>query len=920
MPSFVFLDNVERYIRRRTFPLSSSKSSKSVIRAASKHFVYKDGALFRSFRGRLLRVVRSDEEMREILTRYHDNNNHAGRVRAVKEIMLMYYWVGVTEVVKNWIRACTVCQTRSLDAPPDPPVRFCLVYGCDASSYVHPELSFHRFPKESERRSRWLTAAQRDEGSLRINSYVCSRHFEPSCFTLSEDGQRTLSPDAAPTIRPGLEGPVPPGEDVFRSDPAFDPSLAPVHLQEHQYCLPAPDPDHEEDQKTRSIIEPKFTTYNNIVRFLSRRMVPTQSKKSRCALKRMAKRFGLVDGALMYTRVSPPLRVPLSSNEVTFILKKFHDDQGHCGQGLCQRAISKQYYWASMTRDVSRWISTCNTCINRTKRKMLRCSIYNCTNCSGPVERGLGLTFHKFPFQYPSLLAQWLKAVGRSHYHPRLWSSVCSTHFTDDCFDRSGEKVVLRPDAVPTLMVHSDSAAFFAKYDAVELYLSRRTYPPGLSYVEKNTFRTFCKKFSIKDGQLHLGTGDRVRLVLRNRQQVETALKDYHNELNHLNVTKSLRLLSDRFFWKTMRCDVVQWIESCSQCSSKLRKKPETRSEAGGPETLRTPGLDSDSMKDNNNTGDEYEDEEAGGDTEGQSTGTPEDTEINPASPVYPPVLSTPSFSVSSSVLEAQRDQVQVEPQEQEVRTPHFIQPETWSETLEDSEAKGGGGLDPVVAPSSKPWPVFTIASSTTAQTQGRPPETDSSSQTQGTSLQARTVVQLCTEARVQIRAALDGAEAQWAQIQEGMVVFVCFFHGASEDVTCEMGESSDRPSSSVFERFNGLPLVSSSARTLMTTKFFRRDTGHAVSLLELPGSVLFIHQDSLLGEPLAHRSRRYRGGCEPWWGVQLFSSLASACRELMLASAKCRKAGVRVEQGVYGRKQEMVLKSSEPLTQLLHF
>lgn len=40
--------------------------------------------------------------------------------------------------------------------------------------------------------------------------------------------------------------------------------------------------------------------------------------------------------------------------------------------------------------------------------------------------------------------------------------------------------------------------AIFAKYDAVELYLTKRTYPPGLNYVEKNTFRRFCKKFAIK--------------------------------------------------------------------------------------------------------------------------------------------------------------------------------------------------------------------------------------------------------------------------------------------------------------------------------------------------------------------------------------------------------------------------------------
>lgn len=40
--------------------------------------------------------------------------------------------------------------------------------------------------------------------------------------------------------------------------------------------------------------------------------------------------------------------------------------------------------------------------------------------------------------------------------------------------------------------------AYFAKYDAVALYLSKRKYPPGLTYVEKNTFRRFCKKFAMK--------------------------------------------------------------------------------------------------------------------------------------------------------------------------------------------------------------------------------------------------------------------------------------------------------------------------------------------------------------------------------------------------------------------------------------
>eukprot|EP00064_Thunnus_orientalis_P025525 superscaffoldBa00013116_g25910 len=105
-----------------------------------------------------------------------------------------------------------------------------------------------------------------------------------------------------------------------------------------------------------------------------------------------------------------------------------------------------------------------------------------------------------------------------------------------------------------------------------------------------------------------------------------------------------------------------------------------------------------------------------------------------------------------------------------------------------------------------------------------------------------------------------------------------------------------------------------------MTTKFFRKDSGHTVSILDLPGSVLLIPQDSLLGEPVSKRRMQFKGGCELWWGAQLFSNLVSACREFMSGSAKCTKAGVKVEQGVYGQKQEIALNSLEPLTILLEF
>lgn len=55
-------------------------------------------------------------------------------------------------------------------------------------------------------------------------------------------------------------------------EPAFNHSETPVELQEHQYCLPALDPDFSdiptvmEDKRRKTTIEPSFTAYNQISR------------------------------------------------------------------------------------------------------------------------------------------------------------------------------------------------------------------------------------------------------------------------------------------------------------------------------------------------------------------------------------------------------------------------------------------------------------------------------------------------------------------------------------------------------------------------------------------------------------------------------------------------------------------------------
>lgn len=130
------------------------------------------------------------------------------------------------------------------------------------------------------------------------------------------------------------------GPDVARAG-------IPVQLLEHQCCLPAPDADSRqllpamEGKRRKYLIEQSFSTYNMIVRFLSHKVLPMQSWKTRLALRRMATRFSLIDGVLMYTRVSPPVRVSRCREEVNAILEQFHDNQGHPSYLSCQREITK---------------------------------------------------------------------------------------------------------------------------------------------------------------------------------------------------------------------------------------------------------------------------------------------------------------------------------------------------------------------------------------------------------------------------------------------------------------------------------------------------------------------------------------------------------------------------------------------------
>ena len=49
---------------------------------------------------------------------------------------------------------------------------------CVAMRELHPSVSFHRFPKEQDRRALWLSVFELSEDNIKASTTrVCSRHF-----------------------------------------------------------------------------------------------------------------------------------------------------------------------------------------------------------------------------------------------------------------------------------------------------------------------------------------------------------------------------------------------------------------------------------------------------------------------------------------------------------------------------------------------------------------------------------------------------------------------------------------------------------------------------------------------------------------------------------------------------------------------
>jgi len=83
----------------------------------------------------------------------------------------------------------------------------CCVPECTNHSAKTKSVSYHKIPRNKKLRKAWLERLRRENLPALENCYVCSDHFDKTCFKLDfkeeltgERGKRRLNPDAVPSI------------------------------------------------------------------------------------------------------------------------------------------------------------------------------------------------------------------------------------------------------------------------------------------------------------------------------------------------------------------------------------------------------------------------------------------------------------------------------------------------------------------------------------------------------------------------------------------------------------------------------------------------------------------------------------------------------------------------------------------------
>ena len=163
-------------------------------------------------------------------------------------------------------------------------VKSCCVVGCHNVFKADSNIKFHRFPKDEERRAKWIAAVRRQNWTPNDNTWICSQHF-----VNGEKSNNPLAPNYSPTIFPQLSSPEKRKResDVARFEKRQETKRKKNSAYEEQVasssqakCLPKMDvilqPECSPAREDTDFTSPEQTTYNEELDLVSSSSLPPE--------------------------------------------------------------------------------------------------------------------------------------------------------------------------------------------------------------------------------------------------------------------------------------------------------------------------------------------------------------------------------------------------------------------------------------------------------------------------------------------------------------------------------------------------------------------------------------------------------------------------------------------------------------------
>ncbi|XP_035277567.1 THAP domain-containing protein 7-like [Anguilla anguilla] len=534
------------------------------------------------------------------------------------------------------------------------------------------------------------------------------------------------------------------------------------------------------------------------------------------------------------------------------------------------------------------------------------CSAFKCNARTGCNKDNSKLTFHRFPLKQPERLKIWIRVTQKDHWIPTPNSVLCSRHFKEDCFDRTGQTTRIRADAVPTIVLFPRKKSQLLEMQESEQNevqnspRRKRGRPRKAAPKTEQASKKDPPSIPNKSNNAPLPAPVPVPVPSKNNTasapsaappapqvgrsaaaaasrplMAAAAVEHQPSVLTYFSYVPRVEpkplLPSDHLYAVTespvrlkRRCNnITDKLEACRKKLKMEQQKvrrwhrdvaklktavKELRKESAAPPSCsdmvaeKFSGVPKELVKR----------------MLGEKRASLEYTEELKAFAFKLRLLSPKAYNyVRSSFKQA---------------LPHPSVMRTWQ-----AHGKLGG-----VADGDDALPEALA-------------EEDAHGKKGAAVPHARTAIQQCQYARLRVKAQEGDSFAEWVEIHKGMVVYICFFKGATEKVIPKM------------------------VKALLNVKLFEAGPGKQASVLELPGSVLVVPQDTLGGQA-KRRSMHYPNNIESTKGLQLYASFVTQLESQLASSSKCTEAGVVVRYGVYGEKQALVMDSDGLSTHLMEF